>query len=215
MSKKAIVFGGSRGIGLSISNNLKKSYEVVSLSSSDCDTGNSKDVSRIISEFPETDILVLNTGGPPAIDFFQITEEQWQKYHNQLFLGFCKILQNVKINDGGYVFLISSFNVKEPNPKLVLSNAYRLAFISVFKSLSKIYAHKKISFVNIAPGPIFTERLTSLVEDTEEFAESLPMKYIASPDEIGRFICSIVDQEIKYLSGVTINFDGAASNYIL
>ena len=76
-------------------------------------------------------------------------------------------------------------------------------------------AEKKISFINIAPGPILTDRLTSLVDDVEEFAKSLPMKYVASPDEIGRFVKSIVEQDIKYLSGVTINFDGAASNYIL
>ena len=213
--KKAIVLGGSRGIGKSISNNLREYCHVNSYSSSECDTGNFDDIDKLVLSNPNIDILVLNTGGPPAVDFFKIKDDQWDLYHRQVFLGFCKLLQQIKINDGGYVFLISSFNIKEPNPKLVLSNAYRLAFISVFKSLSKIMAEKRISFVNIAPGPILTDRLTSLVDDIEEFAKGLPMKYVASPDEVGRFVKSIVEQDIKYLSGVTINFDGAASNYIL
>ena len=45
----------------------------------------------------------------------------------------------------------------------------------------------------------------------ELFESTLPMGYAADPDEIGRFVKSIVDQEINYLSGVTINFDGALS----
>tara|TARA_X000001382_G_scaffold126123_1_gene112366 strand:- start:146 stop:793 length:648 start_codon:yes stop_codon:yes gene_type:complete len=214
--RKTIVLGGSRGIGNAISNRLSQieDNEVFSYSS-DLDTGNIEHINALVEDHKHVDILVLNTGGPPAIDFFDIDEGTWQKYHNQLFLGFCNLLQKIHIKNGGYVFLVSSFNIKEPNPKLVLSNAYRLAFVSVFKSLSKILAHRKISFINIAPGPIHTDRLESLVEDIDELAKELPMNYLPDPDEIGRFVMSIVDKEIKYLSGVTINFDGAASNYIL
>ena len=214
--RKTIVLGGSRGIGGAIAERLDliEDNKVFSYSS-DLDTGNLDQISSLVDNHREVDILVLNTGGPPAIDFFDIEEETWQKYHNQLFLGFCKLLQGIHIKDSGYVFLVSSFNIKEPNPKLVLSNAYRMAFVSVFKSLSKILADRKISFINIAPGPIHTDRLESLVEDLDKLAEELPMKYLPEPDEIGRFVSAIVEKEIKYLSGVTINFDGAASNYVL
>ena len=40
------------------------------------------------------------------------------------------------------------------------------------------------------------------------------MKRLGEPKEIGDFVKSIVENKIKYLSGVVINFDGAASNYI-
>lgn len=213
---KTIVLGGSRGIGAAITKRLSliENNEVFSYSS-DLDTGNLEQISSLVDTHKEVDILVLNTGGPPAIDFFDIDEEAWQKYHNQLFLGFCKLLQGIHVKNNGYVFLISSFNIKEPNPKLVLSNAYRMAFVSVFKSLSKLLASRKVSFINIAPGPIHTDRLESLVEDLDKLAEELPMKYLPEPDEIGRFVSAIVEKEINYLSGVTINFDGAASNYVL
>ena len=97
----------------------------------------------------------------------------------------------------------------------ILSNSYRIAFISVFKSLSKLFASRKISLINIAPGPIDTDRLTNLGVDLEELSKKLPMGYVAKPKEIGDFVSSIVEKEINYLSGVTINFDGAASNYVL
>ena len=40
------------------------------------------------------------------------------------------------------------------------------------------------------------------------------MKRLGKPEEIGNFVKAIIENDIKYLSGVTINFDGANSNYI-
>jgi len=211
----AIVIGGSRGIGKAISDGLKSiGCDVVSTSKKELDTSDLNSVKNFVQNHKETDILVLNTGGPPAKEFDSITEEEWQKYHNQLFLGFCFILRKITINDGGYVFLISSGVIKEPSPKLVISSAYRTAFSSVFKILSKKFAERKISCINIAPGPMNTDRARELVENIEEYEKTLPMKRLGEPNEIGNFVKSIVENEIKYLSGVVINFDGANSNYL-
>ena len=216
MNKKAIVLGGSRGIGKAISDNLEKlGCDVKSFSSKQVDTSKKKDIETLLENHKETDILVLNTGGPPAKDFFEITESDWEKYYFQLFYSFVKILQEIKIRDGGYVFLISSYNVKEPDPNLILSNCFRMAFISVFKSLSKIMGKNKVNFINIAPGPIDTDRLNRLCSDKESLENKIPMKYIAAPSEIGIFVKSIVENNIKYLNGVTINFDGGMGNYVL
>ena len=213
--KKAIVLGASRGIGKSISDSLKKlDLDVFSLSSNDIDTSNLDSVNKFANENNSTDILVLNTGGPPIIEFEKISKEDWEKYHNQLFVGFCTLLQKIKINDGGYVFAITSNVIKEPNSKLIISSAYRAAFSSVFKILSKEFAERDVSLINIAPGPINTDRTKELVDNVEEYADSLPMKRLGKPEEIGNFVSSIVEKEIKYLSGVVINFDGSNSNFI-
>ena len=213
--KKAIVLGASRGIGKSISDSLKKlDLDIFSLSSNDIDTSNLDSVNKFANENNSTDILVLNTGGPPIIEFEKISKEDWEKYHNQLFVGFCTLLQKIKINDGGYVFAITSNVIKEPNSKLIISSAYRAAFSSVFKILSKEFAERDVSLINIAPGPINTDRTKELVDNVEEYADSLPMKRLGKPEEIGNFVSSIVEKEIKYLSGVVINFDGSNSNFI-
>ncbi len=213
---KAIVLGGSRGIGKAIADSLQSiGYEVVATSKKELDTSNLQNVKDFIQNQKETDVLVLNTGGPPAKEFFSVTEDEWLQYHNQLFLGFCLILQKLKIREGGYIFLITSSVIKEPNPKLVISSAYRTAFTSVFKLLSKEFAAKNISFINIAPGPINTDRTRELFENVEEYEKSLPMKRLGEPKEIGNFVKSIIENDIKYLSGVVINIDGANSNYVL
>ena len=212
---KAIVLGGSRGIGKSISDSLKSiGIDVFAASQKDIDTSNLTSVKKFLQIHNETDILILNTGGPEPKSFSTITEEDWDKYHNQLFLGFCTILQNIKVNNGGYIFLISSNVIKEPNSKLIISSAYRAAFSEVFKVLSKEYAQNNISCINIAPGPINTDRTQDLIENVKEFEKTLPMKRLGEPEEIGKFVKAIVENDIKYLSGVTINFDGANSNFI-
>ena len=211
----AIVLGGSRGIGKAISDSLKSiQIDIFAASKNDIDTSDLNSVKKFLEEHTQTDILVLNTGGPAPKPFSTITEDDWKLYHNQLFLGFCTILQKIKINDGGYIFLISSNVIKEPNTKLIISSAYRAAFSEVFKILSKEYAQKNISCINIAPGPINTDRTQELIEDVEEFKKTLPMKRLGEPEEIGKFVKAIIENNIKYLSGVTINFDGANSNYI-
>jgi len=214
--KKALVLAGSRGIGKGIADSLEKleEVEVLRTSTKNLDTSNIDQVDDLIKTNPKVDILVLNTGGPPAQKFEDITKEDCDKYHNQLFYSFFKILQQVHMNDGGYVFLVSSYNVKEPSGKLLLSNAYRLAFISVLKCLSKDFAKRNVTTINIAPGPIDTDRIRGLVEDIEALESRLPMGRLGRTEEIGNFVKSIIENNIKYLTGVTINFDGAKSNFL-
>ena len=212
---KAIVLGGSRGIGKAISDSLKSiEIDVFAASKKDIDTSDLNSVKKFLEKNTQTDILILNTGGPEPKPFITITEDDWNRYHNQLFLGFVTILQNIKINDDGYIFLISSSVIKEPSANLIISSAYRAAFAEIFKVLSKEYAEKNISCVNIAPGPINTDRTKELIKNIKEFEKTLPMKRLGEPEEIGNFVKSIVENKIKYLSGVTINFDGANSNSI-
>jgi len=214
--KKAIVLAGSRGIGKSIADALEKiNMQVDALSSKELDSSNLDQCRKLCVTHEAVDVLVLNTGGPPAKKFNDITIDDWDKYHRQLFLGFVTILQNLKINDGGFIFLISSYNIKEPDPNLILSNTYRIAFVSLLKSLSPQFAANEISCINIAPGPMNTDRFKELNDDPIAVGKTFPMKRVGCPDEIGRFVSSIVENDISYLTGVTINFDGAISKGIL
>ena len=213
--KKAIVIGCSRGIGKAIAESLNSlDIDVVTTSKQDIDTSNLQSVKEFSQKNHTADILVLNTGGPPMMDFNKITEDDWNRYHNQLFVGFCTILQQISVNDNGYIFVITSNVIKEPNSKLIISSAYRSAFSSVFKILSKEYAKRQISCLNIAPGPIDTDRTKELIDNVDEYAKTLPMKRLGNPEEIGNFVKSIIENDIKYLSGSVINFDGANSNFI-
>ena len=87
--KKAIIIGGSKGIGKSISTNLKKAgFAVTSCSRKEVDTSKLYSVNEFIKKNKSADLIVLNSGGPPPKKFKQITVDDWRKYFNQLFLSF-------------------------------------------------------------------------------------------------------------------------------
>ena len=141
--KKTIILAGSRGIGKGIYKHLKTiSKKTVALSSKDFDTSNIDQTKKFIKKYKSSDVLVLNTGGPPAMDFYSISNETWIKYFNQLFLSFTNILRDFKINKNGFIILVSSFHIREINPNLLISNSLRVAFWSLLKSLTDVYAKK-------------------------------------------------------------------------
>lgn len=214
--KSALIIGGSKGIGSSIVESLKNlNIKIISPSRKELDTSKISTVKKFIKKVKIVDYLILNTGGPPAKDFFFIKEKEWHKYHNQLFLSFVLILQNLSIKKNGFIFLISSHTIKTPENNLTLSNSYRLAFSSILKTISHLYAKKNITCLNIAPGPINTMRLRSLVKNLKKFEKNLPLRRSGKPEEIGLFIKSIIKNDIKYLNGVIINFDGGLSKSLI
>tara|TARA_B100000965_G_scaffold70065_1_gene55265 strand:+ start:3697 stop:4362 length:666 start_codon:yes stop_codon:yes gene_type:complete len=207
--KKALVLGGSKGLGKAIALHLKKSCtKVHAFSSKDIDTSKIYSVKKFLSKHKSTDVLILNSGGPLPMKFENINEKIWNKYFNQLFLSFCVILKNLKINNNGYIFFISSSIVKEPNEFLIPSSSLRLAFSSVLKSLSYSFSKRGVSVISIAPGPFKTGRVKDLIKNLKKFEKTLPTKKIGNPNEVGLLVNSIVNNKLKYLTGSTIYLDG-------
>ena len=207
--------GGTRGIGRAIAGALESSgHTVRAAGRGDVDTSDPGSVARFAAANHTTDILVLNTGGPPPKTYAEVTDAEWSKYHNQLFLGMVTLLRDIRVRDGGYIFLISSAVVKEPHPRLAISSAYRAAFTEVFKLASRELAARNVSCVNIAPGMIATDRTRELLGDIRVDPSTFPMGRMGEPREIGEFVAAIVDKEIKYLSGITVTFDGAGSAHV-
>lgn len=210
--KKSIIIAGSRGIGKGIYKHLKTiSKDTIKLSSKDFDTSKIDEANKFVKKYKSTDVLVLNTGGPPPTDFYSISNNDWLKYFNQLFLSFAVILRDFKVNNNGFIFLVSSFHIREINPNLVISNSLRVAFWSLLKSLTDSYSEKNITTLNIAPGPVDTDRIRSLNSDIQKLRNKLPLKRLGTTDEIGELIKNIVLKDIKYINGTTIFMDGGKS----
>ena len=212
--KKAVVFAGSRGVGKSIADKLiDLGYDTDALSSKDVDTSNIKQVEKFIKKCPNVDILVLNTGGPPAKEFKSITKIEWIKYFNQLFLSFVLTLQGVKVNKNGYVFLISSYVIREPDAMLTISNAYRIALTSIMKTYGIQNLKRNITTLNLALGPIYTDRLKELNKGStkKQIGKNLPLGRVGDPSEIGDLVKSIVKNKVKYLNTQTLFIDGGIS----
>ena len=87
--KTALIIGSSKGIGRSIKKRLNElKIQIIAPPRKELDTSNLDSVKKFIKSLKSIDYLILNTGGPPAKEFFSITEDDWNKYHVQLFLSF-------------------------------------------------------------------------------------------------------------------------------
>ena len=147
---KAIILGGTSGIGKSIVNKLQKvCNKVIGVGRKDVDTTSLKSVRNFAKKNYGVDVLVLNTGGPPDLKLSDISDEIWLENFNKLFLSFLTLTEEIGLKNNGYVFLISSFITKQPGKELIISSSLRAGFVNLFKSLSKIYEKKKVLKIKI------------------------------------------------------------------
>jgi 3-oxoacyl-[acyl-carrier protein] reductase len=211
--RDALVLASSRGVGAAIASELRAAgLTVPTISSRDVDTADADSVERFIRTHPSTDVLVFNTGGPPKKAFEEITSDDFAKYHQQLFLSFASILKGITVRDGGYIFLVSSHLISDPSEQMILSCSYRVASWAMLKALTKPLARRQVSCLNLALGPILTDRLRALTPDLAALEDRLPLKRAGNPQEVGAFVRSIVERDVKYLTGQSITLDGGLSN---
>src|SRR5690625_5522866 len=67
---------------------------------------------------------------------------------------------------GGRITFISTIGVRTVQPEMVLSNATRLAIMGLAKTMSLELADSGVLVNQVAPGPIETDRMDELFEQT-------------------------------------------------
>ena len=189
-NKKAIVCGGTNGIGYSIAqkfselgatitliarnkNKLIKTKESLYGDNHNFICANFSDPNELQKKITENkinknyySILINNTGGPPPGKISDIKNEDFLDSINKHLICnhilFKAVYKNMKKNDFGRIINIISTSVKEPIPNLGLSNTTRGAVASWAKTLSKEIGKYGITVNNILPNSVNTSRLKNL-----------------------------------------------------
>ena len=112
------------------------------------------------------DILVSNAGGPPPGTFLGTELEAWDKGYQLTLMSFVRLvkaaLPYLDQSDQARIVILTSTSVREPNPNIVLSNAFRSAVTSAAKTLSGELMPKGITVNTLQPGRILTDRILEL-----------------------------------------------------
>jgi 3-oxoacyl-[acyl-carrier protein] reductase len=190
----------------------------------------STDLARAVEEtsreFGQIDIVVNNTGGPPAGDFGDFGDGDWQRSFELTLLSAIRLtrlaLPALRESGRGRVVNITSMAVKEINDGLLLSNALRPGVIGWAKHLSREEGPHGITVNSIAPGYIDTERLRYLysTEADPDAArrrdeQTIPLRRFGSPDEIASAAAFLCSTEAAYITGVTMLVDGGLTRGLL
>jgi len=190
------------------------------------DLSNNEDRQRIISEtlkkFGHVDILVTNTGGPPAGKFESFGKQEWDQAVQQLLGsagGLVKgFLPGMKEQRWGRIISITSQAVKQPVDNLILSNAVRASVVGLMKSLSNELGEYNITVNNVMPGYTETQRLRKLIEDNPlmtDVTKEIPLRRFGKPEEFSAAVAFLASDRASYITGVSLAVDGGWIKSIL
>ena len=192
------------------------------------DLSDPQQVDRLVAEglshFGRIDILVTNTGGPPAGEFETHSPEVWRdaiRQNLESVLNLTRaVLPGMKERRWGRILNITSIAVKQPIDSLILSNSVRAAVTGFARTLANEVGAFGITVNNVMPGYTRTERLEELAdrmaetkgitvaEVTGAWEGEIPMGRLAEPRELGALVAFLASERAGYITGTSIPVDG-------
>jgi 3-oxoacyl-[acyl-carrier protein] reductase len=223
-----LVLAARRGDVLSeVKQSLREAHDTqVEFVVGDLDTAD--DIARMhdtaLRFFGGIDILVTNNGGPRTGIFAELDDEAWTQAWNRTLMSAIRLIRGflpgMLANGWGRIVNITSISVKQPVPRLLLSNAYRAAVTGMARTLSDEVAGRGVTVNCIAPGYIGTARLEHLFGDralqsgsTPEaeraaMVRGIPAGRLGLPEEIAALAAFLASERAAYITGTTIQVDG-------
>jgi len=198
------------------------------------DVSRPADVKRIVAEAISSlgglDILVTNAGGPPTGSFDKAGDGDWDIAYQLTLMSAVRLIREalpaLKVSGRGRIVNLTGYGVKEPMTDLVVSDSVRAGVTVMAKTIAADLAPFGITVNNIAPGPIMTDRLIAIQaarakslgigveEQFKRFSESIPVRRMGEPKEIGDLCAYLCSPQAGYLTGQSIVVDGGVNRSI-
>lgn len=163
-------------------------------------------VERAIAEFGRLDIVVTNSGGPPAKRALEISDEEIGAAVESNLLTHVRFvraaLPHLEAGGWGRICAIASFGVVQPLPNLALSNLARSGLRAWAKTAAQDLAAKNITLNLVAPGMHRTDRILALGETSDRLGD---------PGDFGKVVAFLCSEPASFVNGATIVVDGGAT----
>ena len=223
LKKKALITGGTRGIGKSIVEALKKNYEVYYTGKKkrniknyfQLDLSDKESVNFFIKNTSKLnfDILVNNAGINNIKYFDTFKQDEIQEMLNvnlvNLTLVTKVLLKNMIKNKWGRIINIASIWGVNPCKKRSIYSITKSALISFSKSLAIEYGRYNINSNSISPGFILTDLTKKSLSSNQlkSLKKKVPLQRFGSPKEIAEIVLFLCNEK-NYINGSNIVADG-------
>jgi acetoacetyl-CoA reductase len=236
MARVALVTGGTRGIGASISKALKgagysvaanyggndeaaqnfKAETGIPVYKSDvgdaaaCEAG----IRAVESELGPVDVLVNNAGITRDGMFHRMTYEQWSAVIrtnlDSMFTCTRPVIDGMRNRGFGRIVIISSINGQKGQMGQANYSAAKAGVIGFAKALAQENAAKGVTVNVIAPGYIATEMVQAVPEEVlkSKILPLIPVGRLGEADEIARTVLFLAADDAGFVTGATMTVNG-------
>ncbi len=167
--------------------------------------------------FGHIDILVNNAGITPFCDFFEMTEEDWDRALDTNLKGAFMCSQAVAIKQRaagipGKIIHIGSIHSHCTVPFVTAYAASKGGIDAMTRQMALALAPYKITVNTVAPGLVEVQRiLDDPLYDPEDRAKQIPIGRAGVPEDMGKICVFFASEDSDFITGQILHADGGQS----
>jgi len=228
MSRVVLITGGAKGIGLACAERFAALGDRVAITYNSspppsqffgvkCDVTNTSEVdaafAAIEEHFGPVEILVSNAGITKDMLLLRMNEADFISVIDANLTGAFRVVkraaQGMLKAKRGRVILMSSVVGLLGSGGQANYAASKSGLVGFARSLARELGSRNITINVVAPGPVATDMTAALSpERLTELTEAVPLRRMASPDEIAGVVTFLASADGAYITGAVIPVDG-------
>lgn len=215
--RRALVTGASRGLGAAIAALLRdRGIDVLTPSRLDLDLSQPDSIKRY-TQAPDVeaiDILVNNAGINTPRLLEDLRDDEWaatlQTNLTSVMALTRALAPGMRARRWGRIVNISSIFSLVTKEKRALYSATKAGLNGFTRAAAIELASDGVLVNAVCPGYVDTEltRKNNAPADLAKIAATIPLKRLAMPEEIARFVAFLVSEDNTYITGQTLAIDG-------
>jgi 3-oxoacyl-[acyl-carrier protein] reductase len=218
MTRKALVTGGSRGIGKAIAEQLRAAgMDVKTPGRSELDLADPTSVSGFLSRSRDFDVLVNCAGENFPRPITEVTDSHLTQTLQVNFVSPFQLIRSIAegmaVRGWGRIVNVSSIYSELARPGRAPYSASKSALDALTRSAALEYGSRGVLVNSVCPGFVDTEltRRNNTPEVLASLAASTALQRLARPEEIARVVEFLAGERNSYLTGQCLMIDGGFS----
>ncbi|MBS1186215.1 MAG: family oxidoreductase [Burkholderiaceae bacterium] len=225
---KAIVTGGSRGIGLEISNMLAaKGFDVHVLSRTRIESPPARTVSwiadiadyeqslEVLEQIGPVDVLINNAG---QMNTKSARDYRLEEIHHSLNLNLINAVRlsihlatQMADNGGGRIVSLGSIAGQIGHPDIWYGIS-KAGLANAMRSLARSFGAQGVIANTVAPGPVETEMMKNAPEERKARLKAVTINQrFCTAEEVARTVCWLATDAPAYINGEVFDMNNGAN----